>query len=183
MPIEKYVLTHYGDSEARKRRCVHFVTFGRSYGPTKLVRVPILLELDLSKHEAPPQELCNKYTGLDRKLADSFFSIPKNEETFRDALADLRWWRKEIERIQWEGCAACVINCNIGRHRSVAMAQRLASTVGSWPGFNTECLHIDIWKVVATNSENAVRVDTAKIPEGEDIHALGNRHRQRQKDK
>ena len=166
LPLAKYTVWHDAGDRAHIHGCVHFITYGRSYGPTKVIDLPVLLNLDLTGHEAPPPDLCGAYTGLDEELARSFFSIPKNERTFRNALAELKW---DIERRQPVGCAACLIHCNIGRHRSVAMAERLARTVGHWDGFKAECLHLDIEK---TRAEDVVRAD-ARERRPEDGSAQG----------
>lgn len=168
LPLAEYTVWHDAGDRAHMRGCVHFITYGRSYGPTKVLDLPILLNLDLTGHEAPPPDLCGAYTGLDKELARSFFSIPQNERTFRDALAKLV---KEIERRQRVGCTACLIFCNIGRHRSVAMAERLAWTVGHWDGFKAECLHLDIEK---KRAEDVVRAD-ARERRPEDDSAQGRR--------
>ena len=166
-PVKEYKWTHPGGHAAHIHSCVHFLTYGLSYGPADVKDVPVLFDLDLSKHWAPPSHLCDEYTGLHEVLADSFFSVQSNKDAYDKALRIL--WRelRQVWKVGPSGsCVACKIHCNIGRHRSVAMAERLARTVGRWDGFQVECLHLDILKGMENRAENEVRVEAAEVPEG-----------------
>lgn len=41
------------------------------------------------------------------------------------------------------GCVAVVVNCRIGMHRSVAMAERMARRVRGWEGVRVVVEHLD----------------------------------------
>ena len=168
--VSKYIVRHHGGDEARKRPCVHFITFGSDYGWTKVGKrsgFDVVLKLDLSSHQPPPPELCNRFTGQDPVLANSFFSIQENKEAFNDALAKLK---KEIwaeEKRQLPGCCiAFRINCTVGRHRSVAMAEKLAMTVASFEGSKAECLHLDLGKGMDPQAAHPIRISFT-VPEKE----------------
>ena len=147
LPLAEYTWTHRGGYPAHTHTCVHFITYGRAYGPTSATGVPVIFDLDLSNHWAPPAKLCDEYTGLQKELADSFFSNRANNDEYYRALRNFEERMKEIRMLTPPGgCVACLVHCNIGRHRSVAMAERLAKEVGWRKGFKAECLHLDINK-------------------------------------
>ena len=178
LPVSKYIVRHGAGDEKRVRPCVHFITFGEYYGEAEAVDFHVVIKLNLVQHLAPPQHLCKDFTGQDRQIAQSFFAIPANEAAYRDALATLR---KEIEREMEKKlkgrCIAFLINCTLGRHRSVAMAERLAETVGRWGGYRSECLHLDLMKARNEEAQTPIR---AVFTRTSDFHALGTRHKHRQ---
>ncbi|KAL9074451.1 MAG: hypothetical protein Q9161_002239 [Pseudevernia consocians] len=153
LPVTKFILRHPEGNEARTCPCVHFITFGRDYGKTKVL-FPTVLTLDLCEYEPPPPHLCEKFTGLDDEIVDSFFSIPANESKFHEALAELR---ETIKLRSQRGCVAYVINCTAGMHRSVSMARRLAREVRKVDGFKTECLHLDLAKGIDAQAKKAAK--------------------------
>lgn len=153
LPITKYIVRHRQGSERHLRHCVHFITFGLLYGPTK-IRFPTILTLDLSNHLPPPQHLCERFTGLHREVAKSFFSVEANEAEFHRALGKLE---RRMKREPLGGCVAVRINCMAGMHRSVAMANRLAEEVSRWDGFKAQCLHLDLGKGADPRDETAER--------------------------
>ena len=147
LPLAKYTWTHPGSHQAHIHTCVHFITYGRAYGPANATGVPVIFDLDLSNHWAPPSKLCDEYTGLQKELADSFFSNRANDDEYYRALRNFEERLNQIRKLEQAGrCVACLVHCNIGRHRSVAMAERLAKEVGYRKGFRAECLHLDIDK-------------------------------------
>ncbi len=166
--VSKYIVRHREGDEARKRPCVHFITFGSDYGWTKVGKksgFDVVLKLDLSSHQPPPPELCDRFTGQDPVLANNFFSIQENKEAFNDALAKLKKEIRAEEKRQLPGCCiAFRINCTMGRHRSVAMAEKLAMTVASFEGSKAECLHLDLGKGMDPRAENPIRISFT-VPE------------------
>ena len=160
LPLARYTWTHLGGYQAHIHTCVHFITYGRAYGPTNVTGVPVIFDLDLSNHWAPPAKLCDEYTGLQKELADSFFSNRANDDEYYRALRNFEERLKQIRKLKLPGdCVACLVHCNIGRHRSVAMAERLAKEVGYRKGVKAECLHLDI--------EKGDRADTKKMSKDE----------------
>ena len=147
LPLAKYTWTHLGGYQPHIHTCVHFITYGRAYGPTNASGVPVIFDLDLSKHWAPPAKLCDEFTGLNKELADSFFSNRANDDEYYRALRNFDARMEQIRKLEPPGgCVACLVHCNIGRHRSVAMTERLSKEVGYRKGFKAECLHLDINK-------------------------------------
>lgn len=171
MPATKFIVRHPKGNGARSA-CVHFITFGRNYGPTQVDgRFPTILSLDLSHHLPPPPHLCESLTGLDEKLSESFFSIRENKEQFRITLDML----EQKMRLEPQGaCVAVLINCRAGMHRSVAMAEKLAMEVRRWDGFKAECMHLDVGKGEQMQAENVARV--AEMGSSEGIPARERRH-------
>ena len=158
LPTVTYTIRHPEGEEARTRPCVHLITYGHEYGKPQVLNFDSVLKLDLSGLEAPPRDLCDHFTGQDTLLVNSFFSVPANEKTFENALAELRYEiRKEAKRQPPGRCIAFRINCTIGRHRSVAMAERLAKAVASMDFSRAECLHLDLKKGSKPPSEDAVQ--------------------------
>lgn len=178
LPVSKYIVRHGAGDEKRIRPCVHFITFGEYYGGAEVVDFHIVLRLNLVQHLAPPQHLCKDSTGQDRQLVHSFFAIPANEAAYRDALATLRLeMEREMEKKLKGRCIAFLINCTLGRHRSVAMAERLAETVGRWGGYRSECLHLDLMKARNEEARTPIRVVFTRPS---DVQARGTKHRHRQ---
>ena len=168
LPVAKYFVRHPVGNGAHVRSCVHFITYGLSYGPTNVIGFPLLFDLDLSQHQPPPEDLCDKFDGLDRVLADSFFSIRANEDEYHRAVAKVKEALDQAWRLKPPGgCVACLIHCNIGRHRSVAMAERLAKKVRSWDGHKAECLHLDLRKGQKTQPKYAARAKPTDVSEHE----------------
>ena len=160
-PLTKYHVTHLEGNRTRRWPCVHFITFGRDYGPVT-IRFPTILRLDLSSYETPPQSLCSTFTGMHYKIRNSFFSFQANEAAFHRALKELRGTVKNAPRGE---CVAYVINCTAGRHRSVAMAERLSRTVDEVDGFRAECLHLDLDKGADLRDVRLARVNTEEMSE------------------
>lgn len=71
------------------------------------------------------------------------------------------------------GCVAFVINCTAGRHRSVAMAERLAEQVRLRDGFRAECLHLDLAKGADLEYLELARVEAAVGGMEEDVPRRG----------
>ena len=155
LPVTKFTLRHPEGNKAQSA-CVHFITYGLSYGPTQVDdRFPTVLRLDLSQNQPPPQHLCERFTGLNEKLRESFFSIRENDEEYHRTLKELK---RRIQSKSQGDCVAVLINCTAGMHRSVSMAERLKEAVSRWDGFKAECLHLDIGKGEQVEAEMAAMV-------------------------
>ena len=119
-----------------------FYTYGQSLGPKPVFHIPNIIDVDCSRLKAPPPELCYDYTGLDVPLADAFFSIRRNEARFQKALDQIQRFLDKHE--DYVGCVAITVSCYYGMHRSVAMAERLATVVERWTRLNVHCKHLDL---------------------------------------
>lgn len=161
--VTQYIVRHPKGNGPCPRHCVHFITFGLSYGSAEVHGCPLILELDLSKHQPPQKHLCEEFTGRNREVAENFFSVPANEEEFHRALGELE---QRMKREPQGGCVAVLINCTAGMHRSVAMAERLAEAVWSWGGFGAECLHLDLWKGMTIQEKTVAKVGDTGTSEG-----------------
>ena len=158
--VERIVLNHREGSVSGGHQCVHLITYGLFHGSTG-TRFPTVLELDLSKHEPPPEDLCERFTGMDKEIKEAFFAIRQNEDEYQSAL---RWLGQKLRGWPRGGCVAVLINCWMGRHRSVAMAERLAKELNSWAGFRAECAHLDLGKDIESQARSAARVGAVDSP-------------------
>ena len=155
VPTARYKLKHRENNEAPIHACVHFITYGLHYGKTRVEGVPVLFDLDLSQHQPPPGDLCEQYTGQDKQLAKSFFAEKANEAEYHRTLGKVGKRLHQVSKHEPPGsCVACMIHCHIGRHRSVAMAERLAKAVARWDGYKVGILHLDLEKGEKTQAEN-----------------------------
>ncbi|KAM0799621.1 hypothetical protein BDR22DRAFT_890203 [Usnea florida] len=158
--VERIVLNHREGNTSGGNQCVHLITYGLFHGSTG-TRFPTVLRLDLSKHEPPPQHLCERFTGKDKEIKEAFFSIRQNEDEFQSAL---KWLGQKLQGWPRGGCVAVLINCWMGRHRSVAMAERLAKELNSWAGFRAECAHLDLGKDMERQARSPARVGAVDVP-------------------
>ena len=159
-PVERIVLNHREGSISGGDQCVHLITYGLLHGSTG-TRFPTVLQLDLSEHEPPPQDLCERFTGMDREIKEAFFSIRQNEDEFQSVL---KWLGQKLRGWPRGGCVAVLINCWMGRHRSVAMAERVAKELNSWAGFRAECAHLDLGKDMEGQARSAARAGAVDSP-------------------
>ena len=158
--VQRIVLSHREGSRSGRDQCVHLITYGLVHGSTG-TRFSTVMELDLSEYEPPAQHLCERFTGMDKEISEAFFSIRKNEAEFQSALKSLAQKLKGWPR---GGCVAVLINCQMGRHRSVAMAERLAKELNSWIGFRAECAHLDLGRNMERQARSAARVGAVDLP-------------------
>ena len=159
-PVERIVLNHREGSISGGDQCVHLITYGLFHGSTG-TRFPTVLQLDLSEHEPPPEDLCERFTGMNKEIKEAFFAIRQNEDEYQSAL---KWLGQKLRGWPRGGCVAVLINCWMGRHRSVAMAERLAKELNSWAGFRAECAHLDLGKDVERQARSAARVGAVHSP-------------------
>lgn len=94
----------------------------------RLDDVPCMAIVDCSKLQPPPPAMCNRFTGVNPKIEQSFFSIPENdrlfEKVYRALKSEIRHWTFA------EGAELVLpVACMAGCHRSVAMAERLARAI------------------------------------------------------
>ncbi len=124
--------------------CMHFYTYGQSLRPEPRLLYPTIIRVNCAKLEPPANHICEGHTGLDSKVADIFFSDSTNEARFREALDQIqRYLDKHDDHI---GCVAIMVSCYYGVHRSVAMAERLATVVERWTGLSVHCRRLDLGK-------------------------------------
>ena len=124
--------------------CMHFYTYGQSLRSEPRLSHPTIFRVNCINLKPPQDHICEKYTGIDSKVADSFFSNSANERRFQEALDQIqRYLDKHDDHV---GCVAIMVSCYLGVHRSVAMAERLATVVEKWTGLSVHCRHLDLGK-------------------------------------
>ena len=124
--------------------CMHFYTYGQSLRREPRLSHSTIFRVNCIKLKPPAGHICEEHTGLDKKVADSFFSYSANERRFQEALDQVQHFLdKHDDHI---GCVAIMVSCYWGVHRSVAMAERLATVVEKWTGLSVHCRHLDLGK-------------------------------------
>ena len=124
--------------------CMHFYTYGRSLRSEPRLSYPTIIRVNCATLKPPADHICEGHTGLDFKVADTFFSNPNNETRYQRALDQIQHFLdKHDDHI---GCVAVMISCYYGVHRSVAMAERLATDIERWTGLSVHCRHLDLGK-------------------------------------
>ena len=108
--------------------------------------------------EPPPLELREKYTGIDKELADVYWSNPLHVKLREETLDQLEVSILNGPFLQG-GCAAVVVNCMSGAHRSVAMAERLADEIEQWDRIVVHREHLDT--DVQTRQTREIRLEVA----------------------
>lgn len=97
--------------------CIHVITYGRKKRGHAPIPMPKLIHVDCVQTEPPPQDLRDKYTGVDKELADHYWANPLHEEVFQKAL-DYVEVRILNDPFQRGGCAAVVVNCMSGMYKN-----------------------------------------------------------------
>ena len=116
--------------------------------------------------QPPPRRLLDMYTGASPTLSLAFFAMPGHETIYRNAylaLEDQLEMLLSNPRHRPGGCVAFLINCRVGMHRSVAMAQRLARDVQDYwreDGVLVEVEHLDTDIYRAIRRPQRARVGT-----------------------
>lgn len=138
--------------------CVHILTHGKCYGVEPVPSFPYvaLWSIPCISLQAPPSHLCNRYTGLDRIVSDTFFSYPANEAFYRQNRASLEYGLNNYPSGPREGCVVIAVSCKAGVHRSVAMAERMTRSLRRG-GYVVSCEHLDLARSIARRGERLAR--------------------------
>ena len=147
------IRTH-GSKGHSPRLCMHFYTYGQSLRSEPKLSEPTIIRVNCVRLKPPPDYICEGRTGLDRKVADNFFSNSKNQRCYQKALDQVEDFLDQVEHYLDRhdndiGCVAIMVSCYIGVHRSVAMAERLATDIEKrWTGLSVHCRHLDLGKEI-----------------------------------
>lgn len=138
--------------------CIYILTYGAGNSGPPSLSVPIIQRVDCSHLRAPAARLCDRLTGLDDELADTFFSYPENEVFFWRQLQKLEDTVVSDPRAPRNGmCVAVLVNCAAGMHRSVATAERLAAEVEEWGRFDVDVEHLDLEEGMRRQARRGMR--------------------------
>ena len=144
---------------------IRLFTYGQMYGTPKMKGTRVIYTVDCSDLPSPPRSLCKILTGLDRQIAEDFWSYSVNRKRYNQALDDIENILLNISgRRQPLGIG---VFCVAGTHRSVAMAERLARCMSGWKGvWIRNVVHFDL----AAEEERALRRERLrkKSPKGEE---------------
>ena len=123
---------------------ITFYTCGANHRPRRGdLPCPIIYEIDC-REMVPPPELCEYMTGQHPQFKRRFFRNPHNIGILRKQIRRLV---RELHRWRGSPCAV-VVFCEMGVHRSVAIAEELAEIAGV-----KEVVHLDMEKNFAEYSE------------------------------
>lgn len=98
--------------------CVHVITYGRKERGHAPIPMQKLIHVDCVQTEPPPSDLREKYTGVDKELADHYWANPLHESLFQKTLDDLEVRLFNGPFLQG-GCAAVVVNCMSGKYNNI----------------------------------------------------------------
>ena len=95
----------------------------RRHDIKSVTNTPIYHQVDCCHLEPPRPDLCGDHTGLEPKTAESFWSVPANERYYQE---NITYIGKILDELKGQGKKVGIdVFCMAGRHRSVAMAERL----------------------------------------------------------
>ena len=101
--------------------------------PPRTGGYPCMPLVDCTDLRPPPPPMCDRYTGLNPKIEEIFFSDPRNEQVFHSVCRAIK---RAIRH--WDFSAGpdleIPVACKAGCHRSVAMAERLGREISCWAG-------------------------------------------------
>mmetsp|Transcript_41273 Transcript_41273/g.104057 ORF Transcript_41273/g.104057 Transcript_41273/m.104057 type:complete len:173 (-) Transcript_41273:48-566(-) len=128
------------------------MSFGYRYGAAHNTWKTV--NLRALPNPASNRSLSKQVTGLNRRLAENLFCVPEAELAYTRARASFQSLVDEATDAE----LACVpgplaFGCNLGRHRSVAFAERLARD-GLGPRVRLTVLHRDIDREPASKKEH-----------------------------
>lgn len=91
------------------------------------------MTLDLSTMQAPPRHLCDRFTGINPEISQSYFAVPGHEAHYLNVMRTLENVLRDVyanpASRSGSDCLAVLVNCRAGMHRSVAVAERMARDV------------------------------------------------------
>ena len=122
---------------------VRLISFGYKYGVPE--EADLMLDMRCLPNPFYVEELRNK-TGLDREVSDYVFDSAASD-TVMEKTESLLETLLPLYREEGKTQLVIGIGCTGGRHRSVAVTERLSSYVSSL-GYRTRVVHRDIGKVI-----------------------------------
>lgn len=108
---------------------LHIITYGSHIPWVFDLNMPVLFKADLRDLHPPPLALSSIYTGINKEVADTFWSHPEHEKAYHIALSKIGRLVKGLELADGKEFAV-LINSRRGAHRSVAFAVRLHRELG-----------------------------------------------------
>lgn len=105
---------------------------------------PIIMKLNCYKLKPPSRYLCERYTGLNYGLQRAFFSSDENEARYQEAKSQIKSQYKYGGEISF----TVLVPCKLGTQRSVAMAERLAASLGRGVGVRARAIHHDLGELI-----------------------------------
>lgn len=117
---------------------VYITSFGKRRGP--LMPTP-QLSIDLRDLPNPPKALRSAQTGLSKPIRDWIFTEAAVQERFESVCGQIK---STLDAAKENGETEVVVgvNCEIGKHRSVAFVEELGRR--KFPGWNVVTGHRDV---------------------------------------
>lgn len=120
----------------KKEAQINYVSFGKKYSrPRKELHHTKTYMID--SLPAPSRITCKKYNGMHSVLQEEFFHYKEVQNTFDTIITEIKEMIKDGNMI-----ITINVGCERGRHRSVAMVERLAAVI---PG---KVIHNDLYRKI-----------------------------------
>jgi UPF0042 nucleotide-binding protein len=113
---------------------IQLISFGHSFG------VPKIADLSYSIRHLPVTNVENyqQYDGRHKRIQNELLQLPEYEDMIKMISEQLINFIHEHNK----SCTTVAIGCEQGRHRSVAVVERLAEQLGG--SYNVEIIHRDL---------------------------------------
>lgn len=115
---------------------VELISFGYKNGGVKNAD----LMVSLIKLPNPSYQQRKRYTGLDKSLRDELFENPKVISKYINVKSQIRDLFKKLP--QDKESVIIALGCHSGRHRSVAMVEKLSQDIDYWKTLPVDGLEI-----------------------------------------
>ncbi len=144
--LRRRILTHFGPgAERQPRMLTRFVSFGFKYGTP--VDADVVFDVRFLSNPYFVEQL-RDLPGTDARVQRHVFASPDTEEFLTLSMAMLEFCLPRFER-EGKSYLTVAIGCTGGRHRSVAVAERLTESLEKSTGLDIELIHRDIERVHA----------------------------------
>jgi UPF0042 nucleotide-binding protein len=145
--LRRRILDHYGPGVGRQRMSTRVVSFGFKYGTP--VDADLLFDVRFLPNPFFVPEL-RAFSGLDEPVRDYVMNTP-DVVTFLEKTTDLLEF--VLPRYEREGKSYLTlgVGCTGGRHRSIVLAEAIASALAAKSDFPVEVIHRDIDRDVASS--------------------------------
>ena len=155
--LRRAVISHFGPaSEGSQRMSTRIVSFGFKYGAP--VDADMVLDVRFLENPYFVPHL-KALPGTDPSVAEFVMALPETNEFLKRTLDLLSFVMPKYER-EGKSYLTIGIGCTGGRHRSVVLAEQLASTLAGQIGTHVGLLHRDVSRKSASAGEGVRSVSS-----------------------
>ncbi len=130
---------------------VYVTSYGHRFGP---LAIPPHIAVDLRTLPNPPKTIRSGQTGLSKPLRDWLFTNEEVQARFSDICGRIRAALAEVAA-RGENELRVGVNCEMGKHRSVAVVDELART--KFEGWNVLVDHRDVHRKRSSKKSGHLR--------------------------